>query len=227
MVTDLHSNMFLLIPAADKIDGLDKANLHSNMFLLILDLGISSYFVVIYLHSNMFLLIPISDETVTQVVSLFTFQYVSINTGKKLLPVTGAIAFTFQYVSINTGFTGLFPMFFNSYLHSNMFLLIPTSFFLLKKGGLHLHSNMFLLIPRSSEPPINSSILYHILSTMVFFLSFYLFRYNTVHRKHYFAYVFHVCRPLVILSLSQVDNHKMKLVRSSFLPQNSLSIHFS
>ena len=112
------------------------------------------------------------------------------------------------------------------YLHSNMFLLIQK---LLKKAGFtyfDLHSNMFLLIPA----PLNHRLIlpyYTIFCRPWYFLSFYLFRYNTVHRKHYFAYVFHVCRPLVVLSLSQVDNHKMKLVRSSFLPQNSLSIHFS
>ena len=149
MVTDLHSNMFLLIPAADKIDGLDKANLHSNMFLLILDLGISSYFVVIYLHSNMFLLIPISDETVTQVVSLFTFQYVSINTERAYENVY-AYKFTFQYVSINTNLYWLiFPAI--SDLHSNMFLLIPRAQRTQEPKHPDLHSNMFLLIRQPSE----------------------------------------------------------------------------
>ena len=66
------------------------------------------------------------------------------------------INFTFQYVSINTQ------------VQRRMEIALDP-----------LHSNMFLLIPRSSEPPINSSILYHILSTMVFF---YLFIYFDITR---------------------------------------------
>ena len=64
-------------------------------------------------------------------------------------------------------------------LHSNMFLLIPPVWVTQTPLLFSLHSNMFLLIPRSSEPPINSSILYHILSTMVFF---YLFIYFDITR---------------------------------------------
>ena len=66
------------------------------------------------------------------------------------------LTFTFHYVSINTLIHLCCPV----YQHT-------------------LHSTMFLLIPRSSEPPINSSILYHILSTMVFF---YLFIYFDITR---------------------------------------------
>ncbi len=108
--------------------------------------------------------------------------------------------FTFQYVSINTYILVFFQvceytlhsnMFLliqftdrtmkNAYLplHSNMFLLIPFLALLPFQYICPLHSNMFLLIPRSSEPPINSSILYHILSTMVFF---YLFIYFDITR---------------------------------------------
>ena len=65
------------------------------------------------------------------------------------------------------------------HLHSNMFLLILSSAASRNLAYANLHSNMFLLIPRSSEPPINSSILYHILSTMVFF---YLFIYFDITR---------------------------------------------
>ena len=86
----------------------------------------------------------------------FTFQYVSINTDKKIRFFLAGEYFTFQYVSINTATA-------------------------LQAANIQaaLHSNMFLLIPRSSEPPINSSILYHILSTMVFF---YLFIYFDITR---------------------------------------------
>ena len=134
--------------------------------------------------------------------TLHSTMFLLIQAAKKVVIKKGA-SFTFHYVSINT------LRFQPCQLHWRA-----------------LHSTMFLLIPA----PLNHRLIlpyYTIFCRPWYFLSFYLFRYNTVHRKHYFAYVFHVCRPLVILSLSQVDNHKMKLVRSSFLPQNSLSIHFS
>ena len=134
-------------------------------------------------------------------------------------------------------------------LHSNMFLLIRLGYRMLSqksriftfqyvsintltedKSDEYVVFFTFQYVSINTPAPLNHRLIlpyYTIFCRPWYFLSFYLFRYNTVHRKHYFAYVFHVCRPLVILSLSQVDNHKMKLVRSSFLPQNSLSIHFS
>ncbi len=155
----------------------------------------------------------------------FTFHYVSINTCRVFCIASTTSFFTFHYVSINTMCIWILPDGYRT-LHSTMFLLIQTASQISELMKAALHSTMFLLIPA----PLNHRLIlpyYTIFCRPWYFLSFYLFRYNTVHRKHYFAYVFHVCRPLVILSLSQVDNHKMKLVRSSFLPQNSLSIHFS
>ena len=108
----------------------------------------------------------------------FTFHYVSINTEKTCTLGWAQNYFTFHYVSINTKTKKLYHAS-HTPLHSNMFLLRPfpeqNSLF----RQISLHSNMFLLIPRSSEPPINSSILYHILSTMVFF---YLFIYFDITR---------------------------------------------
>ena len=76
----LHSNMFLLIPQADNTSEQLDENLHSNMFLLIPLPPLQSNPVCIYLHSNMFLLI-LALLIVAIFLELFTFQYVSINTG--------------------------------------------------------------------------------------------------------------------------------------------------
>ena len=108
----------------------------------------------------------------------FTFQYVSINTCSSISRSASASNFTFQYVSINTWWNFYRSPWFLS-LHSNMFLLIHDQQNMRLYIFQTLHSNMFLLIPRSSEPPINSSILYHILSTRVFF---YLFIYFDITR---------------------------------------------
>ena len=55
------------------------------------------------LHSNMFLLIPPNDIAFLTVKKVFTFQYVSINTGIWVqIPGAQLRGFTFQYVSINT-----------------------------------------------------------------------------------------------------------------------------
>ena len=76
------------------------------------------------LHSNMFLLIPARISPVITTGSVFTFQYVSINTmdaEESSIPIVT--------------------------LHSNMFLLIlliPCGQCI---GCRSLHSNMFLLIP--------------------------------------------------------------------------------
>ena len=97
----------------------------------------------------------------------FTFQYVSINTEtahRFPLPQT---SFTFQYVSINTSHDDQVAHG-DTYLHSNMFLLIPAAgssqgtwnitftfqyvsintvpVFHTWKPERNLHSNMFLLI---------------------------------------------------------------------------------
>ena len=129
------------------------------------------------LHSTMFLLILVISRRY-QIMRNFTFHYVSINTSPS------ALSFDF-----------IWP------LHSTMFLLIRCLVMLWMQCRKHftfhyvsinteqlpvksisypsLHSTMFLLIPLSSEPPINSSILYHILSTMIFF---YLFIYFDITR---------------------------------------------
>ena len=128
----------------------------------------------------------------------FTFHYVSINTKtKKLYHASHTPLHSNMFLLIPVPrFPEAHP---HRTLHSNMFLLILDGTFIDHLGSLHsnmfllihdqqnmrlyifqtLHSNMFLLIPRSSEPPINSSILYHILSTMVFF---YLFIYFDITR---------------------------------------------
>ena len=99
--------------------------------------------------------------------NLFTFQYVSINTKNAAFFRRRKDKFTFQYVSINT----IIPVdnfWSQSYLHSNMFLLIQypgysvsTMYFVFTfqyvsintarrpdqfLGIRNLHSNMFLLI---------------------------------------------------------------------------------
>ena len=108
----------------------------------------------------------------------FTFQYVSINTYNGRFTIEETNDFTFQYVSINTQDADNGPLldirFTFQYVSINTLLVR-----LMTSDHFPLHSNMFLLIPRSSEPPINSSILYHILSTMVFF---YLFIYFDITR---------------------------------------------
>ena len=60
------------------------------------------------------------------VMNKFTFQYVSINTANEFFKNTKSFSFTFQYVSINTqSYFSRKPN--HSHLHSNMFLLIPSS----------------------------------------------------------------------------------------------------
>ena len=107
------------------------------------------------LHSTMFLLILAETEK-----------------------IFGAIIFTFHYVSINT-LVRLLVLPLDCSLHSTMFLLIlpsrPESYTTLNFFTFHYVS----INTRSSEPPINSSILYHILSTMIFF---YLFIYFDITR---------------------------------------------
>ena len=97
--------------------------LHSNMFLLIRQAQQSATAHQRALHSNMFLLIPARISPVITTGSVFTFQYVSINTFVLRLCSVLYISlhsnmfllirrhqrcnrrrnhFTFQYVSINT-----------------------------------------------------------------------------------------------------------------------------
>ena len=97
--------------------------LHSNMFLLIRQAQQSATAHQRALHSNMFLLIPARISPVITTGSVFTFQYVSINTmdaEESSIPIVTLHsnmfllirkshvcmrkrpAFTFQYVSINT-----------------------------------------------------------------------------------------------------------------------------
>ena len=103
----------------------------------------------------MFLLIP--KATVDAYgESDFTFQYVSINTENRWKNQRMDFDFTFQYVSINT----------TKDEHTTEE----------KKDFTFQYVS---INTRSSEPPINSSILYHILSTMVFF---YLFIYFDITR---------------------------------------------
>ena len=120
------------------------------------------------LHSTMFLLILEQFVEDMKNEKIFTFHYVSINTGTHPAMAMFRQNFTFHYVSINTHLLLLLVQVLLS-LHSTMFLLIhffsrlnifcdsnftfhyvsinthpvPTS-----PSGLHtLHSTMFLLIP--------------------------------------------------------------------------------
>ena len=148
----------------------------------------------------MFLLIPNAARYASQLGYAFTFQYVSINTSFWKIRFLVTSTFTFQYVSINTLIVRiiilLYSIFTFQYVSINTrsikygagsaktftFQYVSINTFQCcwsTKKQRPLHSNMFLLIPRSSEPPINSSILYHILSTMVFF---YLFIYFDITR---------------------------------------------
>ena len=152
----LHSNMFLLIPARLCWSHWKEFTLHSNMFLLI------RYEVLILmhlqrtLHSNMFLLILLFLALAVLVLKpLHSNMFLLIPVGEPK-EYSFRLVFTFQYVSINTivqqSESGETPLFTFQYVSINT---------------------------RSSEPPINSSILYHILSTMVFF---YLFIYFDITR---------------------------------------------
>ena len=72
------------------------------MFLLIQKTNFSKRQDRLPLHSNMFLLILNSANAARYASQFFTFQYVSINTGKTAQREWRIDAFTFQYVSINT-----------------------------------------------------------------------------------------------------------------------------
>ena len=71
------------------------------MFLLIRICDTVTVMIEKPLHSNMFLLIPGSIDSAAGEI-LFTFQYVSINTGTTTREEFKLSVFTFQYVSINT-----------------------------------------------------------------------------------------------------------------------------
>ena len=107
------------------------------------------------LHSNMFLLIrSYSRANQILLLSLHSNMFLLIH----IVQCSYLIIchFTFQYVSINTWFW----IFWRSFRLSFTFQYVSIN-------------------TRSSEPPINSSILYHILSTMIFF---YLFIYFDITR---------------------------------------------
>ena len=101
------------------------------------------------LHSTMFLLIHLTASCLFLLPPFFTFHYVSINTTWESENSSLKEDFTFHYVSINT-------------MLSTAIIHIRNAF------TFHYVS----INTRSSEPPINSSILYHILSTMIFFYLF-------------------------------------------------------
>ena len=109
------------------------------------------------LHSTMFLLIlaGLILEASVLITSLHSTMFLLIPSRLRDFSYLLQI-FTFHYVSINT---------------ENEFLRNTKSF----SFTFHYVS----INTRSSEPPINSSILYHILSTMVFF---YLFIYFDITR---------------------------------------------
>ena len=123
------------------------------MFLLILDpkqITVISYnFTFQYVSINTHFSLTEKD----QLNLFFTFQYVSINTTYPSRTGSGVYFFTFQYVSINTD-DGNRWLVSDLPLHSNMFLLIPSSPRYPADSFLPLHSNMFLLIHSSSLPPL-------------------------------------------------------------------------
>ena len=143
------------------------------MFLLIHRLNGLYYYPLGNLHSNMFLLILKAVRMRLKGQTVFTFQYVSINTLIVPMPPVMLLsylhsnmfllihscfsteamfrkAFTFQYVSINTTahLQKTATETFN--LHSNMFLLILLEQRCLYCTCQNLHSNMFLLIRKCS-----------------------------------------------------------------------------
>ena len=109
------------------------------------------------------------------------------------------------------------------HLHSTMYLLIHSfichNYLLLS----NLHSTMYLLIPVI----IKASLFLN--SEALFCLPFksanrllILYALNMPEAQQY-----HHCRLCAYFTLFLVDNQIMKLVKSSSLPQNSLSSHFS
>ena len=114
----LHSNMFLLIRMIMRIWSQSHPSLHSNMFLLIRGWLCDRLICIHSLHSNMFLLIRRGRFRLRFSSSIFTFQYVSINTCLRC-----------------------FRCFWNNPLHSNMFLLI-----LILTLSLSYHAELYIPI---------------------------------------------------------------------------------
>ena len=113
------------------------------MFLLFQFLRYHHGFCFQDLHSNMFLLF-LSSARRKRSLRQFTFQYVSIISDVSDLERKLLMRFTFQYVSI-ISVLPFFSFHFQSYLHSNMFLLFPFCSLPVSVLLRHLHSNMFLL----------------------------------------------------------------------------------
>ena len=116
------------------------------MFLLFQFLRYHHGFCFQDLHSNMFLLF-LSSARRKRSLRQFTFQYVSIISDVSDLERKLLMRFTFQYVSI-ISVLPFFSFHFQSYLHSNMFLLFRITNSIYATYNHNLHSNMFLLFPR-------------------------------------------------------------------------------
>ena len=129
--------------------------LHSTMFLLILLSVHLTVPLLFSLHSTMFLLILVRYEKISYPnCPLHSTMFLLIL--KVVHSKRPAAGFTFHYVSINTQQR-------------------PRR----QSQSLTFTFHYVSINTRSSEPPINSSILYHILSTMIFF---YLFIYFDITR---------------------------------------------
>ena len=113
------------------------------MFLLFQFLRYHHGFCFQDLHSNMFLLF-LSSARRKRSLRQFTFQYVSIISDVSDLERKLLMRFTFQYVSI-ISVLPFFSFHFQSYLHSNMFLLFRITNSIYATYNHNLHSNMFLL----------------------------------------------------------------------------------
>ena len=123
------------------------------MFLLFQFLRYHHGFCFQDLHSNMFLLF-LSSARRKRSLRQFTFQYVSIISDVSDLERKLLMRFTFQYVSI-ISVLPFFSFHFQSYLHSNMFLLFRITNSIYATYNHNLHSNMFLLFPLTDEALIS------------------------------------------------------------------------
>ena len=130
--------------------------------------------------------------------------------------------FTSHYVSINSKIPQKTPFAFIN-LHPTMYLLIQHLGEYDKETNIHLHPTMYLLIPVI----IKASLFLN--SEALFCLPFksanrllILYALNMPEAQQY-----RHCRLCAYFTLFLVDNQIMKLVKSSSLPQNSLSSHFS
>ena len=120
---NLHPNMYLLILKLENKPYFKFLNLHPNMYLLIPALR---YFLLMRstnLHPNMYLLIQQPNLPIIFLLSTFTSQHVSINSGPFNLTQTAGELFTSQHVSINSHEYGWNSTHVRN-LHPNMYLLI-------------------------------------------------------------------------------------------------------